>query len=90
VIRRVWRRIARFFGSAALAVGLLVFVGVWSLLATLMAQGDASSPVVTAWAASNPLLEPVVRTLGLYQAFTSYVFLGAREVRERRWRGLTA
>lgn len=76
MIRRAWRSVVRFLSSAGLAVGLLVFVSIWSLLATLIAQGEAASPGVTAWATAHPLVEPVVRVLGLHRAFTSYVFLG--------------
>lgn len=76
MIRRAWRALLRFLASAGLAVALLVFVGIWSALATLVAQGDAASPGVMSWAAAHPLAEPVVRVLGLHNAFTSYVFLG--------------
>jgi len=77
VIRRLWRTAVRFLSSAGLAVGLLVFVGVWSLLATVIAQGEAANPAVTSWAAAHPFFEPVVRVLGLHVAFTSYLFLGS-------------
>jgi cytochrome c biogenesis protein ResB len=76
VIRKAWRAIVRFLSSAGLAVGLLVFVGVWSLLATLIAQGEAASLDVRSWATAHPLVEPAVRALGLHRAFTSWVFLG--------------
>lgn len=76
MIRKAGRRVVGFLASAGLAVGLLVFVGVWSMLATLIAQGEAASPDVTSWAAANPIVEPLVRVLGLHSAFTSFLFLG--------------
>jgi len=75
VIRKAWRAVVTFLASAGLAVGLLIFVGLWSLIATLVAQGGATDLDVTAWATEHPFLEPAVRLLGLHQAFTSYVFL---------------
>jgi cytochrome c biogenesis protein ResB len=75
MIRKVWRRIERFLTSAGLVIGLLVFVGLWSMAATFVAQGEASIPSVAAWATANPAVESVVRTIGLHQAFTSWVFL---------------
>lgn len=75
MIRTAWRRVAGVLASTGVAVGLLLFVGAWSLLATVVPQGEVTNPEVTAWAKSNPLIEPVVRALGLHRAFTSYAFL---------------
>jgi phosphotransferase system glucose/maltose/N-acetylglucosamine-specific IIC component len=74
VIRRVWRTVIRFLGSAALALWLLVFIGVWSLAATAVPQGTGAAPEVVAWASKYGALEPVVRVVGLHQAFTAPVF----------------
>jgi ResB protein required for cytochrome c biosynthesis len=74
VIRSAWRRLVRFLGSAGLAIWLLVIVGVWSMVATLIPQGAATDHEVTVWASAHPLVEPVVRAIGLHQAFTSLLF----------------
>jgi len=74
VIRTALRTVVRFLASTVLATVLLAFVSIWSMLATLVAQGDASSREVAAWAAAHPVFEPVVRAIGLHQAFTSLVF----------------
>jgi hypothetical protein len=75
VIRAAWRGTVRFLGSAGLALGLLVFAGVWSAVASMIPQAGASGQQVAAWVAAHPGLEPVVGTLGLHQAFTAPVFI---------------
>jgi cytochrome c biogenesis protein ResB len=75
VTRSPWRRTLRFLGSAIFATWLLVIVGVWSMLATFVPQGAASNKAVAAWALGHPLIEPVVRAIGLHQAFTSPLFI---------------
>jgi cytochrome c biogenesis protein ResB len=75
VIRRVWRGAARFLKSVGLVSGLLAFIGVWSMAATLIPQGDVASRDVADWAASHPAVEPLVAALGLHQAFTAITFL---------------
>jgi cytochrome c biogenesis protein ResB len=75
VIRRTWRGIVRFLRSARLATWLLAVLGAWSALGTLVPQGAASDPTVAAWASAHGLIEPVVRVLGLHQAFTSPVLI---------------
>jgi len=77
VTRSAWRTAVGLLASAGLSVALLIFVGVWSMLATFIPQGDATSRAVTAWAAAYPLMEPIVRTLGLHRAFGSAAFLVA-------------
>lgn len=74
MIRDLWRKVAGFLASAGLAVGLLIFVGLWSLFATFVPQGQPSSLAVKSWAASHAAVEPLVRTIGLHQAFASVVF----------------
>ena len=76
MIRGAWRRTVRFLSSARVATRLLALVGVWSVAAAIIPQGGASDPKVAAWASQYPLIEPVVRTIGLHQAFTSPVFVG--------------
>jgi len=75
VIRRIWRALTGFLASARLAVILLIFVGAWSALATTVAQGSLTSVIVTSWAKANPVAEPVVRILGLHNAFGAPLFL---------------
>jgi cytochrome c biogenesis protein ResB len=77
VIRRAWRTLIGVLASARLAVVLLVFVGAWSALATMVAQGDAASAIVVSWAKANPPWEPIVRLVGLHNAFGSPIFLVA-------------
>ncbi len=73
MIRKAWRRAVRFLGSPGVATWLLVLVGVWSMVATLVPQDNAPEKVAS-WAAARPLIEPAVRALGLHHAFTSTVF----------------
>jgi len=68
------RRLTRFLSSAGLAIWLLTFVGLWSMTATAVPQGGSSDPLVAAWASKYPLIEPLVRMVGLHQAFTSPAF----------------
>jgi cytochrome c biogenesis protein ResB len=77
VIRKAISSIGRFLGSARLALWLLLFLGVWSALATVIAQGDPSNEAVKTWIATYAGLEPPVRFLGLHDAFMSPVFLAA-------------
>ncbi len=75
MIRRAWRGTVKFLGSAGLALGLLVFLGAWSAVATMIPQTATSSQQVAAWASARPSLEPVVGALGLHQAFTAPIFI---------------
>jgi cytochrome c biogenesis protein ResB len=70
-----WRRIGRFLGSAALATWLLVFVGIWSIVGSLVPQSVASQSAVNVWEAGHPYAAPVARFLGLHQAFSAPIFL---------------
>lgn len=74
MICKTWRTTVRLLGSASLATWLLAIVGIWSALATIIPQGVPSEANVAAWASAHPLVEPVVRAIGLHQAFTSLVF----------------
>lgn len=73
MIRKAWRKAVKFLGSAGLATWLLALVGAWSMVATFVPQDNAPQKVA-AWAATHPVIEPVVRALGLHHAFTSTVF----------------
>lgn len=73
--RRVGRGILRFLGSAKFATWLLVVVSAWSVVASFVPQDRDSPQEVAAWAAAHPVLEPLVRMLGLHQAFSSFVFI---------------
>lgn len=75
MIRKAFRHAIGFLGSAKLAAWLLGFVGVWSMVATFVAQGDVSDPAVATWVSANPLFEPIVQPLGLHQAFTAPLFI---------------
>ena len=75
MIGAAWRRLVGLLGSAVLATWLLAIAGAWSVLGSLVPQGGASDSTVKAWAAAYPLAEPIVRAVGLHQAFSSPVFL---------------
>lgn len=50
-------------------------MGAWSVLASFVPQGAASEPGIRAWASAFPVVEPLVRVLGLHQAFGAPLFL---------------
>ena len=75
MIPRVWRVVVGFLGSAGLAIGLLSFITVWSMVATFIPQGDPALAAVAAWARANPTMESVASVLGLHAAFASPAFL---------------
>jgi cytochrome c biogenesis protein len=52
----------------------LAFLGAWSTLASFVPQGSASDAKVAAWAAANPVIEPVARTVGMHDAFAAPLF----------------
>ncbi|MCK8114947.1 cytochrome c biogenesis protein ResB [Anaerosoma tenue] len=69
--RRVWR----FLTSPVLAMVLLLWVGVWSIIGSFVPQRDLDPMGVALWAAANPALETVAGALGLHEAFTSPLFI---------------
>ncbi len=75
MIGRLLRKAAKLLSSALVATLLLVFVGVWSVLASLVPQEAASGGEVASWAAAHPVIEPVIRVLGLHHAFSAPLFL---------------
>lgn len=76
MISKAWRSVVRFLGSAACATWLLVLIGAWSIVATLVPQvSDAGPDAVAAWAAAHPAVEPVAQGLGLHRAFDAPLFM---------------
>ncbi len=73
----IYRRIVRYLTSAVLVSVTLGFIGVWSIVATIVPQGDPTRGRAFEWAAANPTIAPVVDALGLHQAFDAPVFLVA-------------
>ncbi|MDA3937121.1 MAG: cytochrome c biogenesis protein ResB [Actinomycetota bacterium] len=61
--------------SRRLAVWLLVLVGAWSVVGTLVPQGALDSTAAEQWAQAHPALEVVVGFVGLHHAFRAPVFL---------------
>ena len=68
-------RIRRLLASATFATWLIVVIGAWSLVASLVPQGDLAEPAVTSWAEAHATAESIVQTLGLHHAFSSPIFL---------------
>jgi len=54
---------------------LLLVVGIWSFIGTIVPQGDAQSAVVAEWAAAHPLAEAFANAFSLHQAFSSPIFV---------------
>lgn len=77
MIGRFWRTASRFLGSPKLALVLIIFVGVWSMLATAIPQGEESAPEVAEFLAGGGPMAAVVRALDLTQAFTAPAFITA-------------
>lgn len=61
--------------SPRVAIGLMFYLGVVSLIGTLVSQGSPSDPKVVTWAAGHRQFEVIVRALGLHHAYTSPLFL---------------
>lgn len=68
-------RILRLFRSPKLAAWLIAGIGVYIALVTLVPRGPVSEPKVAAWAASHPVAERYVASLGLHRPYTTPVFL---------------
>jgi len=77
VIARGWRAATRRLRSPKLAVCLLAFIGVWSLIATAVPQGGPSAPAVAEWASEHTRIDAAVRAVGLHEAFSSPLFIAA-------------
>lgn len=72
---RALRRFLRALRSRRLAVSLIAFLAVYSIIGTLVPRGLPDEPAVRAWASAHPLLEAVIGPLGLHRAYTSPLFL---------------
>lgn len=70
----VLRRAGRLLASPRFATVLLLFLGSWSVVGSLIPQGADSDALIVAWASSHPVAESVVRLLGLHQAFSAPLF----------------
>jgi len=73
----VFRRAVRFLTSAVFVSVILGFIGVWSIVATMVPQGDPTMGSALAWAEANPGIAPLVDAVGLHGAFDAPVFLVA-------------
>ena len=69
------RRLTSLLASPRLAVALLVALGVYSFIGTLVPQGRDTAAVVRQWDTAHVGLAPLVGVLGLHQAFSSPVFV---------------
>jgi len=69
------RSVASWLASPRVAAMLLLVVGVWSFIGTIVPQGDAASETVAKWAAANPAAEAVASALSLHKAFSSPIFV---------------
>jgi hypothetical protein len=69
------RRVTSWLASPRLAAILLLVVGVWSFLGTLVPQGYDGDPKVEAWRVANRALAPLVSAAGFHQAFASPLFV---------------
>ena len=73
----IYRRVVRFLTSATLVSVTLGFIGVWSIIATMVPQGDPAMGSAQAWAEANPGFAGIVDALGLHRAFDAPAFLVA-------------
>lgn len=71
----LYRRAVRFLTSAVLVSVTLGFIGVWSIVATMVPQGDPAMGRALAWAEANPGIAGIVDALGLHRAFDAPAFL---------------
>jgi cytochrome c biogenesis protein ResB len=67
--------LSAYLASPRLALGLMLYLGFYSFLGTLVAQGLATDKSVVAWAMAHRGWEPVVGALGLHRAYISPLFL---------------
>lgn len=59
---------------------LIILVGVWSMLATIVPQGHLDSSEVASWIAANGVLGSLTAPLGLHEAFSAPVFIAMAAV----------
>ncbi|MEI8080477.1 MAG: cytochrome c biogenesis protein ResB [Actinomycetes bacterium] len=72
---KLLRKVTSWLASPRLAVVLLLVVGVWSFLGTLVPQGASGDAKVVAWGLANPVLASFVSALGFHQTFSSPLFV---------------
>lgn len=69
------RSVSASLSSPRLAVGLMLYLGLYAFAGTLVPQGGPSTPSVATWAASHRALEVVVSAIGFHQAYYGALFL---------------
>ncbi len=69
------RKLTSLLASPRLAVALLVTLGVYSFVGTLVPQGRDAAATVRQWDSAHQGLAPLVGLLGMHQAFSSPVFV---------------
>lgn len=67
--------VVRFLRSRRLAVGLILGLAAYAVVATFVPRGAASDAAVKVWAAQHPVAEAIAGPLGLHGAFSSPLFL---------------
>jgi cytochrome c biogenesis protein ResB len=72
---KLLRKVTSWLASPRLAAILLLVVGVWSFLGTLVPQAPAGDARVVAWSMAHPVLAPFVSALGFHQTFSSPLFV---------------
>jgi hypothetical protein len=73
--RELFGRAWHTLRSRRLAVSLIGFLAIYSIVGTVVPRGAPNDAAVHSWAAKYPLLETVVGPLGLHQAYASPLFL---------------
>lgn len=71
------RRLIALLRSRRLAVVLLLALMAFSVLGTLLPQGDATDPDVASWDAARPGLAGLVAALGLHDVYGHPLFIAA-------------
>jgi cytochrome c biogenesis protein len=71
------KRLYRWLRSPKLALVLILGVGAYSIVGTLVPQPYASAKDIAQWVAAHQVWASIARPLGLFHAFTSPVFLAA-------------
>lgn len=71
------KRLYRFLRSPKLAIALILGIGAYAVLGTVVPQPALGPEEVARWSTANPLAAAVAGPLGLFSAFTSPVFLAA-------------
>ncbi|MHB1451231.1 MAG: cytochrome c biogenesis protein ResB [Coriobacteriia bacterium] len=74
MIAKALRFVTRVFGSPKLALTLIILVGAWSMLATIVPQGHLDSREIESWVAGNGLVGSLTSAVGLHEAFSAPAF----------------